>query len=242
MATTRIPLTGSARRLLLDSAPPLPQVRSIQVCLGMRGLGCIRVRTWFISRVTCFSSDFLAQGRVVLILKVRTTFGVWSHSQSPYHLSHNLARGRGLMITFLQFQPLQLSRLFVTLSRVVPFVVEGLRSRTTRRTCHSWRPLPIASGVCFWFRRHRGCTKCRAGGRVCTYGLCRKCLCTRFEHAIHVLVALCHYARHCCSAVLSLYDRLCSLLSALLSLARARVTRVFCIPFCFSLSICFFGR
>ena len=68
----------------------------------------------------------------------------------------------------------------------------------------------------------------------------RKCLCTRFEHAIHVLVALWHYARHCCSAVLSLYDRLCSLLSALLSLARARVTRVFCIPFCFSLSICFF--
>ena len=121
-------------------------------------------------------------------------------------------------------------------------MVEGLRSRTTRRTCHSWRPLPIASGVCFWFRRHRGCTKCRAGGRVCTYGLCRKCLCTRFEHAIHVLVALCHYARHCCSAVLSLYDRLCSLLSALLSLTRGRVTRVFCIPFCFSLSICFFGR
>ena len=137
------------------------------------------------------------------------------------------------MITFLQFQPLQLSRLFVTLFRVVPFVVEGLRSRTTRRTCHSWRPLPIASGVCFWFRRHRACTKCRAGGRVCTYGLCRKCLCTRFEHAIHVLVALCHYARHCCSAVLSLYDRLCSLLSALLSLARGRVTRVFCIPFLF---------
>ena len=74
--------------------------------------------------------------------------------------------------------------------------------------------------------------------------MCRKCLCTRFEHAIptiHVLVALWHYARHCCSAVLSLYDRLCSLLSALLSLARARVTRVFCIPFCFSLSICFFS-
>ena len=72
--------------------------------------------------------------------------------------------------------------------------------------------------------------------------MCRKCLCTRFEHAIHVLVALRHYARHCCSAVLSLYDRLCSLLSALLSLTRGRVTRVFCIPFCFSLSICFFGR
>jgi len=72
--------------------------------------------------------------------------------------------------------------------------------------------------------------------------MCRKCLCTRFEHAIHVLVALWHYARHCCSAVLSLYDRLCSLLSALLSLTRGRVTRVFCIPFCFSLSICFFGR
>ena len=125
------------------------------------------------------------------------------------------------MITFIQLQPLQLSRLFVTLSRVVRFLV----------------PL---GGVCFWFRRHRACTKCRAGGRVCTYGLCRKCLCTRFEHAIHVLVALCHYARHCCSAVLSLYDRLCSLLSALLSLARGRVTRVFCIPFCFSLSIRFF--
>ena len=155
MATTRLPLTGSARRLLLDSAPPLPRVRSIQVCLGMRGWGCIRVRTWFISRVTCFSSDFLAQGR--------TTFGVWSHSQSPYHLSLNLARGRGLMITFIQ-----LSRIFVTLSRVVRFLVEGLRSRTTRRTCHSWRPLPLASGVCFRFRRHRACTKCRAGGRVCT--------------------------------------------------------------------------
>ena len=78
--------------------------------------------------------------------------------------------------------------------------------------------------------------------RVHLWFMCRKCLCTRFEHAIHVLVALCHYARHCCSAVLSLYDRLCSLLSALLSLARGRVTRVFCIPFCFSLSICFFGR
>ena len=77
--------------------------------------------------------------------------------------------------------------------------------------------------------------------RVTVGFMCRKCLCTRFEHAIHVLVALWHYARHCCSAVLSLYDRLCSLLSALLSLARARVTRVFCIPFYFSLSICFFS-
>ena len=76
--------------------------------------------------------------------------------------------------------------------------------------------------------------------RVHLWCMCRICLCTRFEHAIHVLVALWHYARHCCSAVLSLYDRLCSLLSALLSLARARVTRVFCIPFCFSLSICCF--
>ena len=76
---------------------------------------------------------------------------------------------------------------------------------------------------------------------MCTYGLCRKCLCTRFEHAIHVLVALCHYARHCCSAVLSLYDRLCSLLSALLSLTRGRVTRVFCIPFSASLFLFVFS-
>ena len=92
------------------------------------------------------------------------------------------------------------------------------------------------------FRRHRGCTKGLAPRPRVTVGfMCRKCLCTRFEHAIHVLVALWHYARHCCSAVLSLYDRLCSLLSPLLPPARARVTRVFCIPFCFSLSICFSG-
>ena len=59
--TTRIPLTGSARRLLLGSAPPLPRVRRHegilvrtflhldnthvgQRCIGMRGLGCIRVQ------------------------------------------------------------------------------------------------------------------------------------------------------------------------------------------------------
>ena len=106
---------------------------------------------------------------------------------------------------------------------------------TTRGTCN------LPSPLCLLFRRHRGCTKCLAPRpRVHLGFMCRKCLCTRFEHAIHVLVALWHYARHCCSAVLSLYDRLCSLLSALLSLARARVTRVFCIPFCSSLSICFF--